>query len=246
MRLDGTTIVVTGAAGGLGNAMASAFAAEGANVVGVDTDEDRLIAAVDAFDGDAVAVPTDVRSWDDVRDTIETARAAHGEIDVLVNNAGVQQRTAGGDRREPVVDVPVDIWETVVETNLTGVFHCTKAVLPGLLDRDDGRLIHVSSGAGERGRANRSPYVASKHGVEGFAASLALELEGSGVESLVFRPPGGGIFTESRSHRDPEDFTHDSPTIVAEPMIQLAAGAGENGGRYVGTDDGEGFETRPR
>lgn len=246
MRLSDTTVVVTGAAQGLGNAMAAAFASEGANVVALDVDEDGLAAAVDAFDGEATAVPTDVRSWEAVRAAIETARDTYGQIDVLVNNAGVQQRTAGGDDREPVVDVPVDIWDATIQTNLSGTFYCTKAVLPGMLERDAGRIIHVSSGAGERGRANRSPYVASKHGIEGLAASLALELDETGVDSLVFRPPGGGIYTESRSHREPDQFTHDSPTVVAEPMVQLAAGAGENGGRYIGSDDGQRFEERPR
>ena len=246
MRLSDTTIVITGAAQGLGRAMAGAFADEGANVAAVDIDGERLRATVESFSGQATALQADVGAWDDVREAIRAARETYGPIDVLVNNAGVQQRTAGEDSRRPVADVPINIWETIVRTNLTGAFHCSKAVLPGMLDRNGGRLVHVSSGAGEAGRANRSPYVASKHGMEGLAASLALELDGTGVESLVFRPPGGGIYTDSRAHRDPGEFTHDSPSIVAEPMVQLAAGAGEHGGRYVGTDDGDGFERCPR
>lgn len=246
MRLADRTIILTGGASGLGNSMAHAFVEEGAQVVCADVDEQRLddtVAELTDAGGDAIGVRTDVRSWESAQALIETALDAFGNIDILVNNAGVQQRTAGGETRAPVVDVRVDIWEQVIETNLTGTFHCTKAVLPHLLDADAGRIIHISSGAGTEGRANRSPYVSSKFGIEGFHECLADELAGTGVESVTLRPPGGGIATPSRSHRDPEEFTHHTPDVIREPAVLVASGEVENGGRYLGTDDGEGLTT---
>ncbi|MFB6095998.1 MAG: SDR family oxidoreductase [Haloferacaceae archaeon] len=244
MRLEDTTVVVTGASRGLGAAMARAFVAEGARVVcAARTAADLNAVVADAEGpGEAMAVPTDVREWASVAELFEAARDAYGPIDVVVANAGVQQRTAGGDRREPVVDVPVDVWDAVIRTNLSGAFHTAKAALPEMLERDAGRIVFISSGAGTTGRANRSPYIASKHGLEGLASSLAKELDGSGVDSLVFRPPGGGVYTESRSYRERESYAHESPTVVNEPMVQLASGAGDHGGHYVGTADGTGFE----
>mgnify|MGYP006305989803 CR=1 FL=1 len=114
--------------------------------------------------------------------------------------------------------------------------------------RDAGRLIHTSSGHGVTGRADRSAYVASKFGLEGFHESLARELADTGVDSMTIRPPGGGLCTEraTRYGRDPDSFTHDDPTVVAEAAVQLAEAGGENGGRYRATPDGDGFVTYSR
>ena len=198
--------------------------------------------------GDARGVQADVRSWDDVSELIEAAEDAFGPMDVLLNNAGVTGNLVRGSPESPAVqDVALDTWETVVETNLSGAFHCSKAALSQMVARDAGRLIHVSSGMGSHGRAGWAPYVASKHGLEGLAETIALEVEDTGVDSVVFRPPGGGVHTESheRAGRTAAEFTHE-PDVVAEPLVQLAAGAGENGGRYVGTQDGEGLESYSR
>lgn len=237
---------MTGGARGLGRAMSRAFASEGAYVVSADHDEDYLSDTVSELEEEfshVLAVPTDVQVWDDVQRLVETTRDHYGEIDVWVNNAGVQQRTAGAEKRSPIVDVPVDIWDTVIETNLRGAFLCTKAVVPGMLERNAGRMIHISSGHGLAGRTNRAPYVASKFGLEGFHESLSLELAEAGVDSVAFRPPDGGVFTESSRvyGKTPSDYTHESPKIVAEAAVRLAAGEGENGGRYKATPDGEDY-----
>lgn len=237
-------MVVTGAAHGLGLAMTRGFVREGARVAAIDVDAAALEAALDGVDGEGstLAVAADVRSWDDVRSAIAKARRAHGSVDVLVNNAGVKQLTVAGDER-PAWAVPVATWDTVVETNLRGPFLCCRAVLPAMLDRGAGRVINVTSGHGQSARARRAPYVASKFGLEGFHESLALELEDTGVSSVALRPPDGGIYTERRGElgRSPEEFRHRSPDVIREAAVRLAAGEGENGGRYQVTQDGEGY-----
>jgi 3-oxoacyl-[acyl-carrier protein] reductase len=249
MRLTDKVIVVTGASSGLGKAMANAFVTEGARVVYSAPNEERLTAAVEAANdsdvaGEAKAVRADVRSWDDVRHLIRRTREIFDEIDVFVNNAGVTQPKVNPDHTQRSVDeLPISTWDTILNTNLRGVFLCTKAVLPRILSRDSGRLIHISSGHGVSGRANRAAYVASKFGLEGFHESLALELADTGVDSVILRPPSGGVYTESsdRYGRSPDSYAHESPDVIAEAAVRLAAGDGENGGRYQATPDGEDF-----
>lgn len=247
MRLDGETIVVTGGSSGLGREMADAFVAEGAHVVIAGRTEAKLNVAVESFDGpgEATGVRADVRSWEDARRLVATAEDAFGPIDTFLNNAGVTGQLVRGAFDEPrVEDVEPATWETVVDTNLSGVFRCSKAVLPGMRERDAGQLIHLSSGMGVEGKAGWGPYVASKHGVEGLAETLALELEETGVASMTLRPPGGGVHTESREEagRTAADSTHE-PGVIRAAAVALAAGEGENGGCYVATPDGEGYET---
>lgn len=237
-------MVVTGAAHGLGLAMTRGFVREGARVAAIDVDAAALEAALDGVDGEGstLAVAADVRSWDDVRSAIAKARRAHGSVDVLVNNAGVKQLTVTGDER-PTWAVPVGTWDAVVDTNLRGSFLCVRAFVPAMVDRGAGRVVTVTSGHGVSPRARRSGYVSSKFGQEGLARTLALELEGTGVDSLVFTPPGGGVRTgEARYVEDPASFTHQDPGVVTEPAVRLAAGEGANGERYRGGADGESLE----
>lgn len=249
MRLNGKTIVVTGASKGLGRAMADAFVSEGARVVYSSRSRDRLATAVDEItgedsSGEAVAVSADVRSWDDIQQLVRRTNEVYGEIDVFVNNAGVLQYKVNADHtHRTVADIPITTWDTIIDTNLRGVFLCTKAVLPSMLTHDAGRLIHISSGHGTAGRAERAPYVASKFGLEGLHESLALELQETGVDSITLRPPGGGVYTESSKliGRTPDDYPNKSPDVIAEPAVQLAAGEGENGGRYQATPDGKDY-----
>lgn len=250
MRLDDKTIVVTGGSSGIGKAAAAAFVADGASVAIVGRTPERLDEAVASFDGpgEARGVRADVRSWEAVENVFAVTEETFGPPDLLLNNAGVTGQLVRGSMDTPTVEnVDRDTWDTVVETNLSGAFHCAKAALAGMVERDHGRLIHVSSGMGSHGRAGWAPYVASKHGLEGLAETIALEVEDTGVDSLVFRPPGGGVHTDNRKRagRTADDSAH-AADVVAEPLVQLAAGAGENGGRYVGTADGTRFREYSR
>lgn len=249
VRLNTKTIVVTGASSGLGKAMADAFVTEGARVVYSSRSEERLADAVEALTsggvaGEATVVPADVRSWDDVQRLVRQTGEIYGDIDVFVNNAGVMQYKVDPDRTQrSIEEVPVATWDTILETNLRGAFLCTKAALPDMRSRDAGRLLHISSGHGTEGRATRAPYVASKFGLEGLHESLALELADTGVDSVALRPPGGGVYTESSKliGRDPDSYPNERPDVIAEAAVRLAAGDGENGGRYQATPDGEDY-----
>lgn len=245
MWLKDRSIVVTGASSGLGLAMASEFVVEGADVVCSSFEENELRRTVDELNsrglGRAIAITADVREWEAVRELMAETVDQLGKLDVLVNNAGVTQLHATEENeRYPVVDLPVGAWERILDTNLTGVFYCSKAALPYMLGRGSGRVMHVTSGNGVRGRPNRSPYCASKFGLEGFHESLSRELEGTGVDSIAFRPPPGGVYSEryGKIGRTPESFTFQSPDIIVETAVRLASGEGENGGRYVATEDG--------
>ena len=245
MRLADRTIVVTGASSGLGRAMARAFAREGATVVCASRTRSTLEAAVDGFadlPGEAVGIPTDVRSWDSVRSLAASATADHGPIDVLVNNAGLYQQTVTGREPDRLHEIDVEVWDAVIETHLRGSFLCTKAVLPAMLEREAGRVVFLSSGMGLSGRARWADYAAAKFGIEGLAESLAQELEATGVSAVLFRPPGGGVYTEKMAEhgRSSDGMAHEPP-VVEEAAVRLAAGEGDNGGRYIATEDGSGL-----
>lgn len=248
MRLSGKTCLVTGGASGLGKAIVQGFAREGATVACIDVNQDRLDATEDAcadLPGRVHGITADVRSWDAVTSMVTTTKQKLGSIDLLVNNAGITQRiVTDGAERDTVVDLPVDVWDTVMDTNARGPFLCTKAVLPGMLAAGSGRLLHISSGMG-RDASNRggyAPYVASKHALEGFCACLADELDGTGISSVVLRPPDGAVYTQTREYLpESEREERHAPDVITEAAVSLAAGEGEHGERYIATADGSGF-----
>ncbi|WP_380676140.1 SDR family oxidoreductase [Salinigranum sp. GCM10025319] len=230
MQLEDTVIIVTGASRGLGARMARAFVDHGASVVCSARTASTLEAFVDDLDGpgSALSVPADVTSWDDAQRLAARTLDRYGRIDVLVNNAGVSDRGLLDGAEPTVNELPVDVWETVLRTNLDGPFLCTKAVLPSMLDADAGRLVHMSSAMGLEGRARRSAYAASKFGLEGFHESLAAELEGTGVDSVVLEPGGW-----RRHERLLTGAVGREPTVTAGPGGDRGAG-GSTGGRRGG------------
>jgi meso-butanediol dehydrogenase/(S,S)-butanediol dehydrogenase/diacetyl reductase len=195
-RFAGSVVVVTGAGrpGGLGEAVALAFASEGAHVVIADVpgtsvtdvpevglastdDLNRVLTAVEASgDGDVLAVPCDVRDPGQVEHLMTTAVDRFGRIDVLVNNAGV------GFVMGPLVDVAESDWDLVLDVNLKGVFLCTQAAVRRFIAQGEGgRIITIASQAAKSGFPFAAAYTASKHGVVGFTRSAAVELGRHGI-----------------------------------------------------------------
>lgn len=177
------TAVVTGGAKGIGLGIARELARHGCRIAIWDMDQDALCAATEELAGFGVEVQAfqvNVASQDQVEAAVARLHASFGRIDVLVNNAGI-----GGDRL--VTKMDLDFWKQVIEINLTSQFICSKAVIPGMVERGFGRIINIGSRAwlGNRGQAS---YAASKGGVVSFTRSLALEFARNGITANAIAP----------------------------------------------------------
>jgi len=226
--LDGRVVIVTGASRGLGRSMAERFAREGAHVVPTARSRDALDELAADAPTEMRPVAADVRDPEDVERVVETAVDAFGRLDGLVNNAAVGLLSMQSELKD-VEDVGYEEWQTVIETNLTGPFLFTKHALPYLRDGDGGHVVNVSSGYGRRGAAGWSPYVSSKHGLEGLTETVALENEEQGVTANAILP-GGSVETgfwnteEKLSHLRPSARDEvQSPDVLDDAVTALLA-----------------------
>ncbi|SAL73962.1 SDR family NAD(P)-dependent oxidoreductase [Caballeronia telluris] len=170
--LDGRRAVVTGAASGIGAAIAMAYAAAGARLVLADRDAGRLAQRAEACRALGVAVETvhaDVGVEADTARIVDTCIEAFGGIDILVNNAGMLTQARCTDLTTPM-------WDEMMRVDLRSVFLCTRRALPSMIAQNWGRVINVASQLGIKGGAELCHYSAAKAGVIGFTKSLALEV----------------------------------------------------------------------
>ena len=196
-RFAGRTAVVTGGASGLGKASAARIVAEGGKVVLWDLNADALEAAAEEV-GATHVVALDVSDADAVAAAAEESNKALGGIDILIASAGITGATV------PVHEFPIDSWKRVVDINLNGVFYCSRAIVPLMLENGYGRIVNVASVAGKEGNPNASAYSASKAGVIGFTKSLGKELAGKGVIANALTPA-----------------TFESPILAQMPQSQV-------------------------
>lgn len=196
-RYAGKTAIITGAASGLGRAVAQRIVAEGGIVSLWDLNPEPLAAAA-AEAGHAHTVSLDVANPEAVAAAARASASALGRVDILVCSAGITGATAS------LMDFPIDSWQRVININLNGAFYCCRAVVPFMLANDYGRIVNVSSVAGKEGNPNASAYSASKAGLIGLTKSLAKELAGTGIVANSLTPA-----------------TFDSPILQQMPQSQV-------------------------
>lgn len=184
MRLENKVAIVTGGGNGIGAAICSAYAKEGARIVVADIDQvaaDQVAQSIQDAGGTATPVKLDVTSQGSAEQMAAMVLEQYGQIDVLVNNAGA--RIIKGLMQHSLED-----WDKMLRVNLTGPFICAQAVLPGMIRRGGGNIINLASIASFMGRPNRCAYVAAKSGVLGLTRAMAMDLSGKNIRVNSIAP----------------------------------------------------------
>lgn len=216
LHLEGKVALITGAASGIGRAVAERLAAEGARVVVSDLEQaaeagQAVCEAIAAEGGEARFIACDVSDGEQVQALVVQTIDDFGRLDVACNNAGVE-----GDQA-PISDHPEANWQRVIGVNLHGLWMCMQHEIQAMAD--GGAIVNVSSIAGTLGFPGISPYVASKHGVIGLTRTAALECAGRGIRVNVVCP--GAIQTPMIDR-----FVHDDPDaraglVAAHPLGRM-------------------------
>mgnify|MGYP003344665228 FL=1 len=186
IRLNERVAVVTGGSRGIGRAIAMSLAGTGATVVvnyrGNQAAADETVAAITAAGGRAVAIQADVANAEDVERLFKDVMDRYGRIDILVNNAGITRDTL-------MLRMKDEDWDAVMDTNLRGLFLCTRAVMRPMTRARWGRIINITSVVGLMGNAGQANYAAAKAGIIGFTKSVAREI-GSRANTVNAVAPG--------------------------------------------------------
>jgi 3-oxoacyl-[acyl-carrier protein] reductase len=199
-NLTGKTAIVTGASRGIGAEIARNLASAGAKVVvnysGSQEKAESVVADIQANGGEAIAVQANVSDADAVKAMVEETMKAFGSIDILVNNAGIT-------RDNLMMRMKDDEWDDVINTNLKGVFICTKAVTRQMMKQRSGRIINIASIVGVMGNAGQANYVAAKAGVIGLTKTTARELASRNITANAVAP---GFITTDMTDKLGEDI----------------------------------------
>ena len=212
-QLDGKVALITGAGSGIGRASALAFAREGAKVAVADIvveGGEETVRMVKEAGGEAFFIRVDVSNAADVEAMVNTVVDTYGRIDCAYNNAGIEGRLASTD------EYPEDVFDKVIDINLTGVWLCMKYELPHMLKQGGGAIVNTASGAGLIGVSGMSAYVASKHGVIGLTKTAALEYAKSGIRVNAVCP--GLIQTPMVERITAEQPQLGEALVAAEPV----------------------------
>jgi 3-hydroxybutyrate dehydrogenase len=180
--LKGKTALVTGSTSGIGLGIAKALAEQGANIMMNGFGEkDAAMAQVKAFGVEVDYHGADMSKPAEIEAMMQATEKRFGAIDILVNNAGIQHVAN-------IEDFPVDRWDAIIAINLSSAFHTTRMAMPGMKQRNWGRIINLASVHGLVGSAQKSAYVAAKHGIVGLTKVIALETAQTGVTCNAICP----------------------------------------------------------
>ena len=213
--LKGKVALVTGAASGIGRAVALVWASEGARVVLSDLDEDQgqeTAALVRELGAEALFLRADASSAKDHEELVALTLRNFGRLDAACNNAGI------GGVSAPTADYPLDAWNAVLAVNLSGVFYGCKYQIAAMLQTGGGSIINMASILGAAGFANSAAYTAAKHGVLGLTKAAALEYSAKGVRVNAVGP--GFIHTPMISGLEQDPATH-AALVAAHPIGRL-------------------------
>ena len=250
IRLDGRVAIVTGAAAGLGRAMAQAMVRAGANVVFADINAGATGGAVAevAFRegcGKAIGMPCDITRKEDCERTVAETLRLFGGLHILVNNAGkgpAHLELAPGTKSMRFWEADPDMWRLIIETNVIGTFFMSRAAAPALMSSGWGRIVNVTTSLSTMQRRENSPYGVSKTAIEAETLIWAQDMAGTGVtvNSLI---PGGAVNTDFVSDLGKQQARETGrallePEVIIPPMLWLASilSDGVTAKRYVGKD----------
>ena len=215
------TIIITGAAGNLGAAVAQTFAAAGANIALVDIDEERLQQIQDALPGGAesLIIPTNLIDPESVSTMVSRVRERFGQIDILANIAG------GFTMGQLIQETKDRDWDFMMNLNVRSVFNCCRAVIPVMLEKGGGKIINISARAAREGKAKMGPYCASKAAVITLTETLSAENREKEINVNCILP---GTIDTPRNREDMPDADHGKwvpPQALADVIQFLASDA---------------------
>ena len=242
--LEGQCALVTGAGQGIGEAIAELFASQGALVGIVDLDGEKAKAVAARIGASALALQADIGDPSQVRSMVEKARETWGRIDILVNNAGI-------GHVKPFLDIPLEEWDRVIRTNLTGTFLCAQAAGRVMTQQGAGVIVNVGSISGQRGGWGRAAYGAAKAGVILLTKVMSVELAAQGVRVNCISPGPTetdqvrechDAATRERYHRLLPIRRYAAPSEIAAAALFLASPAASFVSGHILNVDG-GFDS---
>jgi 3-hydroxybutyrate dehydrogenase len=224
MKLSGRVGIVTGAASGIGLAIAEGFAREGANITVADLDDEggnKAVEKIKQLGRDALFVKTNVTKREDCKRLIDETAKKFGMIDILVNNAGLQYVS-------PITEFPEEKWDLLIGVMITGPFLCTKYALPYMIQQKSGRIINMSSIHGLIAAKFKSAYVSAKHGVIGLTKVTALEMAEHGITANAICPTfvrtplvDKQIDDQAKAHGIPREEVIEKVILAEAPMKRM-------------------------
>lgn len=227
-ELEPRIVLVTGGSGGLGKAIARAFAARGHRVVVVARDQARLqltAADISASGGRVLPLRCDVTDREQVHSLAAEIASRWGAVQVLVNNAGIA-------RAARLIDMADQLWDDTLATNLTGAYNCCKVFLPAMIKAKWGRIINIASTTAKVGYSHVTAYAASKHGLLGLTRSLALETATQGVTVNAICP---GYVDDERTRENARLMAEKTGKSAEEVLRIFASSAPQN--RLIAPDE---------